>query len=285
MAAETGLSTAPGAELLCVDRRTWVAGNARTLGGLFGDIGVSGAEAKVVAVEGGALFGLLARAVLAQYDPFRDQLIVVYPNLGSIGRGDGLRWLLFHEVTHLAQFRSAPWMVDLIVDGGRQILGPESRSWMRDAAKELRSRLPDLLRMIRDALEGRPRDDASGLLLDVLPPEQREIVSRLHALVTLLEGHATYVTDRIAQRAIADYPSLKQRIEAQRRRPPLMRVLEALAGLDLKRQQYVVGRSFCEAVWERAGAEGLAPAWASPDAVPTLEELRDPDRWLERVAA
>lgn len=268
-----------------MDRRTWIAGNARTLGGIFGDIGVSGAEAKLVAVEGGALFGLLARAVLAQYDPFRDQLIVVYPNLGPIGQGDGLRWLLFHEVTHLAQFRSAPWMADFIVQGGRQILGPESRDWMREAAQELRTRLPDVLRMVREALQGRRDREASGLLLDVLPPEQREIVGRLHALVTLLEGHATYVTDRIAERAISDYPSLKRRIESRRQRSPLMRVLEALAGLELKRQQYVVGRSFCEAVWERAGAGGLAPAWSSAEGVPTLEELRDPERWLERVAA
>lgn len=77
MAAETALETSPGAELLCVDRRAWISGNARTLDRLFGDLGVSGAEAKLVGLEGGALFGLLARAVLAQYDPFRDQLIVV----------------------------------------------------------------------------------------------------------------------------------------------------------------------------------------------------------------
>lgn len=285
MAAETALETSPGAELLCVDRRAWIGGNARTLDRLFGDLGVSGAEAKLVGLEGGALFGLLARAVLAQYDPFRDQLIVVYPNLGAVGRGNGLRWLLFHEVTHLAQFRSAPWMPDYIAEGGRSILGADSRDWMRDAAKELRTRLPDIIRMIRDAIEGKPGGDSSGLLLEVLPDEQRETVERLHALVTLLEGHATYVTDLIARRVIDDYPALKRRIEAQRKRPPLIRVLETLAGLELKRQQYVLGRSFCEHVWERGGAEALAPAWSSPEAVPTLAELRDPARWLDRVAA
>ncbi len=278
---ESELPTQPPAELLVVDRRAWIAGNIRTLRGTFGDLGVSGPEAKLVAWEGGAFLGLVARAVLAQYDPYRDMLLVVYPNLGDVARGDGLRWLLFHEVTHLAQFRNAPWMADHIVELGKQVLAAENREWVKEAARDLRRRLPDLIAWARAALEGR----AEGTpLLDVLPPEQRDIVLRLNALVTLLEGHATYVTDLIAERRIPDYQEFQRRIREQRKRPPLMRLLEAVAGLDMKRRQYVLGRGFCEVVWAQGGPGRLAGAWQSAETMPTMEELEDPDRWLSRVS-
>jgi uncharacterized protein (DUF2342 family) len=61
-------------------------------------------------------------------------------------------------------------------------------------------------------------------------------------------------------------------------------VIEAVAGLEMKRQQYVVGRDFCRAVWDAGGADALAPAWTAPEAVPTQEELRAPELWLKRVA-
>lgn len=208
----------------------------------------------------------------------------MYPNLGEVARGEGLRWLILHEVTHLAQFRSAPWIPEEIVEGGRRVLALDDRGWLREAAQRLRSRLPEIIRTVRDALEGRTDRTTGSLLLEILPDEQRRVVEHLHALVTLLEGHATYVTDRVAGRIIPDYETFQRRIREARRRPPLVRVVEALVGIDLKRQQYVLGRSFCEAVWAEGGAEALAPAWRSPEGAPTLSELRDPASWLERTA-
>lgn len=277
---ETGLVVHPGAELLVVDRPAWIAGNLRTLQALFGDTPVEGFQAKLVAFEGGAFLGMLARLVLAQYDPFRDVLVVVYPNLGDFARGDGLRWLMFHEVTHLAQFRSAPWMPDHIVELGKQLLSVDTRA-LAEAARRLRERFPDLIRWVRSAMEGK----AEGTpLLDLLPAEQQELVRTLHALVTLLEGHATYVTDRISERVLAEHEDIRRRVERRRRRPPLLKLLEALSGIEMKRQQYILGRGFVEGVWERGGAEALAPAWQGPEQVPTLDELRAPERWLARVA-
>jgi coenzyme F420 biosynthesis associated uncharacterized protein len=276
------MSTTPRAELLVVDRPGWIGGNIRTLELLFGDLDVSGAEAKVLAWEGGAFVGLLARAVLAQFDPFRDQLIVVYPNLGEMAQGDGLRWLMFHEVTHLAQFRVAPWIPEHITSAGRELLSTQQTGWTREVVANLRGKLPEILRWAKDALDGRAQGTP---LFDLLPDAQRETVSRLHALVTLLEGHATHVTELIAQRVLPNYEILRKRIETRRRRPPLIRLLEAVAGLEMKRQQYVIGRGFCEAIWERGGPDALAIAWTGPEWVPTLDELRQPEQWLERVTS
>ena len=158
----------------------------------------------------------------------------------------------------------------------------QSSRWTRDAMRRLPEKLPEFIRWARDALEGKPIDN--NPLLDLLPDEQRASIMSIHALVTVLEGHATHVTDLIARRALPNYEQLTQRIEARRSRPPLLRLLEAIAGIEMKRQQYVLGRAFCERVWEHGGAEALAPVWRGPEWVPTTEELREPDRWIARVS-
>jgi coenzyme F420 biosynthesis associated uncharacterized protein len=278
---ESGMAPLPRAEILVVDRHAWIGGNLKTLRQLFGDVDLKGAEARLVAWEGGAFVGLVARAVLGQYDPFRDQLLVVYPNLGEMSDAEGLRWLLFHEVTHVAQFRRAPWIADRISEVGKQLLTRQPPGWTRDLMRQLPDRIPDLVRWLREALDGR----ATGTpLLELLPDSQREAIMSVHALVTLLEGHATHVTELIARRVLPNHEELNRRIEARRKRPPLLRVLEALAGIDMKRQQYVLGKGFCEAVWAEGGAAALEPAWRGPEWVPTSDELREPDRWLRRVA-
>lgn len=278
------MPTDPPAELLVVDRKAWAGGNVRTLQLLLGEVQLSGAEAKVLAYEAGALVGVLSRAVLAQFDPFRDQLLVVYPNLRDMGEGDGLRWIVLHEVTHLAQFRAAPWIPDHIVSVGRGVVAAQSKGMGRQIAAQAREKLPDLIRWARAVLEGRAPSGEMPLL-DLLPPEQRQAVQHLHGLVTVLEGHATHVTESIGKRVVSDYDGLQERIRARgRRRSPLVRLLEAVSGLEMKRRQYEVGRDFCAAVWEQGGAGALAPVWTGPDAVPTPDELREPELWLKRVA-
>ena len=279
---ESGLSTSPRAELLVVDRHGWIGGNLRTLQRLFGDVGVAGTEARVLAWEGGAFVGLVARVVLAQFDPFRDQLIVVYPNLGDMARGSGLRYLIFHEVTHQAQFRAAPWIPDRIVALGREVLTMQQSGLTREALAKIPEKLPEIVRWARNVLEGRSE---TMPLLQLLPEAQRDAVFQLQSLVTLLEGHATLITELISQRVLPDYQALQARIEQRKRRPPLMRLVEAISGLEMKRQQYIIGRTFCEAVWNYGGANALAAAWRGPEWVPTMDELRSPDQWLQRVGA
>jgi uncharacterized protein (DUF2342 family) len=92
------------------------------------------------------------------------------------------------------------------------------------------------------------------------------------------------VTDLIAKRVLDDYEGLNRQMEQRRQRPPVMRLIEAMAGIEMKRQQYVQGRDFCRAVWDAGGSAALAPAWTGPDRMPTQEELKSPKLWLERVA-
>ena len=278
----SGLTTSPRAELLLVDRHAWIGGNTRTLQTLFGELELSSLQSTIVAWEGGAFVGLLARAVLAQYDPFRDQLLVVYPNLGDFANVDGLRWLLLHEVTHVAQFRAAPWVADRIVATGREMLALQRSGWTKDAAKRFRDAIPDIVKWLKDVLEGK---STPSPLFDLLPDEQREAVRNINAIVTLLEGHATHITELAAKDVLDDYDTMLRRVNERKRRPPIVRLLEAIGGIEMKRQQYVIGHEFCKKIWEAGGADALAPAWRGPEWAPTTEELAAPETWLARVAA
>lgn len=281
---ESMLPTDGETELLVADRKSWISGNCRTLGNVFGsaNLPLSPAQEKIVSWEGGALLGLMSRVVLAQYDPFRDALIVVYPNLGIVNEGDGLRWLMFHEVTHLAQFRQARWISEYIANVGRDLIVSPDRDWLKQVPKQLISKLPEIVTWLKASIDG--KGSAATPLLDLLPEEQRAKIQHLNSLLTVLEGHATHVTDLISARLIPDYDNMQRRIKSSRKRPAFMKVIEALAGLEMKRQQYIVGREFCEEIWNQAGPKALDPFWAGPDAIPTQSELTDPELWLRRVA-
>jgi uncharacterized protein (DUF2342 family) len=56
-----------------------------------------------------------------------------------------------------------------------------------------------------------------------------------------------------------------------------------LLGLDLKLRQYEQGKYFCDAIVRARGPEALRHVFSSPDALPSLLELRDPDAWVARV--
>jgi uncharacterized protein (DUF2342 family) len=71
----------------------------------------------------------------------------------------------------------------------------------------------------------------------------------------------------------------------QRRRSQsgLSRLLARLLGLELKLRQYEQGKYFCDAVVRERGPEALHHVWSSPEALPTLTELREPAAWLART--
>ena len=48
-------------------------------------------------------------------------------------------------------------------------------------------------------------------------------------------------------------------------------------------KQYEQGERFIERVEAAGGPELLASVWQSPDQLPDLTEIRDPDKWIQRV--
>jgi uncharacterized protein (DUF2342 family) len=60
--------------------------------------------------------------------------------------------------------------------------------------------------------------------------------------------------------------------------------VERLLGIDLKLEQYRLGKAFCEKVVELTDEVTLARMWDGPEALPSMPELEEPRLWLARSA-
>jgi coenzyme F420 biosynthesis associated uncharacterized protein len=283
-----------------VDRREWLRLNLRSMrtmmrpleeklsgGGSPFAAPLRAAGGLLIGAEIGGLTGYLSQRVLGQYelvllDPASpERLLFVAPNLREaarrleVGEADLVAWVAIHEVTHAVQFTGVPWLREHLAGHLRTLL--ESVDVKVDLA-----RLPSL-DDLRDAVD-RFRD--GGLVTLVAGPERMEIVDRVQATMAVIEGHAEHVMDAVGADLLPALPELREALDRRRReKPPAVRLLERLIGLELKMRQYELGRAFCDAVVERRGIEVLNRAWSSPGALPALHELDAPDAWIARTAA
>jgi coenzyme F420 biosynthesis associated uncharacterized protein len=121
----------------------------------------------------------------------------------------------------------------------------------------------------------------------VATPEQRAILERITAFMSLVEGHAEYVMNSVSPDVIPTQESIEKRF-AQRRRKggnPLDRLLRKLLGMEAKTRQYVDGSAFVRAVVDRIGLDDFNAIWTSRDTLPTKAEIAAPGQWIARVHA
>jgi coenzyme F420 biosynthesis associated uncharacterized protein len=278
-----------------VGRSEWSKANLATMRGTLdpllerlGTGPLQTAGGMLVGVEAGGVVGFMGRSVLGQYelallDPERPpRLLLVAPNLREAARtfeadeAELLEWVVFHEITHAVQFTGVPWLRGHLAAMLRELLS----SVKVEIEPAALLRLPKLqdVRAAWDAVR------EGGLVHAVAGPERKEIIDRLQATMALIEGHAEHVMDEAGAAVLPSLPKLRQALERRRReKPPLVKLLERLLGMDLKMRQYVVGKRFCDAVVRDWGIEGLNRAWSAPDQLPTLAELDDPAAWTRRT--
>ena len=56
-----------------------------------------------------------------------------------------------------------------------------------------------------------------------------------------------------------------------------------LTGLDLKMEQYAAGERFADAVIGQRDRAFLNRVWTGPEMLPSLDEIRAPERWIARI--
>jgi coenzyme F420 biosynthesis associated uncharacterized protein len=266
-----------------------VAGGLRAPGPLGGVArSLAGAAA---GAEAGIAVGYGARRVLGQYDVAlvdsdrEPRLLFVAPNLASTHAQLGetpelfLRWIAIHETTHAVQFTSVPWLRGHLAELLEQLIQGASAQIDRASLQGLAKRVlrTDPRRSIRSLLQG----DLARMLAG---PEQAQVLDRLQAAMSVIEGHAEHVMDAAAAATDPGYARLRERLEARRaRRGGLGEVVSRLLGMELKLRQYKLGKAFCDAVAGEAGIEGLNRVWSAPEALPSADELERPALWLERM--
>jgi coenzyme F420 biosynthesis associated uncharacterized protein len=242
---------------------------------------------RLTGVQVGVVLGFLSGKVLGQFEFFdrpNGQLLLVAPNLVAVERQlrvdphDFRLWVCLHEVTHRVQFTAVPWLRQHMLDE----IAALSATVESDPA-EMRRRLGDaageLVRVVRG------QGDGSGLLSVLATQEQREVLDRVTAFMSLVEGHAEWVMNAVDESVIPTQPTIEHRFAARRRRGgnPLDRLLRRMLGMDAKARQYVDGSAFVRRVVERVGVDGFNAIWSSPHHLPTKDEIADPQRWIARV--
>ena len=212
--------------------------------------------------EVGGVVGLMARRVLGQYElPLLDPEA---PGAAAARRARTCR----------------RGRASCEVDRGELLtLGRAARGHPRRAVRArvpwLRAHLGGLLRELIGALDvkldpralaaaadaattcarGRSGCARAGCVGAVVGPERRALLDRIQATMALVEGHAEHVMD--ARRRATCCPTstgcARRWTAAARERPPLLRLLERLLGLEMKMRQYEGGKRFCDAVVEPGG--------------------------------
>lgn len=318
----TGLHAAEGlgedlSDVLVVDRAGWSGANLGSFRSLLAPalkIAVDkkpglireGAASQVfgsaaAGAELGGVLAFLSANVLGQFDPFHSsqqapagRLLLVAPNLVSVAgqlnvdRDDFRLWVCLHEQTHRVQFAAAPWLAEhlksKITELSTSTMGQADTlpQKLAEAAKSLRE---EMRTTTRSSSTGDAGDRPRNRLLEVIQtPEDREIMSHLTAVMSLLEGHANVVMDAVDASIVPTVKTIRRRFEARgKNRSPLEKLIRRLLQMDVKAAQYRDGQKFVGHIVARVGMEQFNAVWESPEHLPTEEELHDPDRWIRRM--
>ncbi|WP_018636198.1 zinc-dependent metalloprotease [Parafrankia elaeagni] len=212
------------------------------------------------------------------------RLSLVAPNIAhaeetlNVVPHDFRLWVCLHEQTHRSQFTAVPWL--------REHLESEITAFI--AATDLDPDvLADRVRAAVTALRSAVRDhgpETTSVVEALQTPAQREVLDRLQALMTLLEGHADQVMDAVGPQVVPTVADIRAKFDNRRSGgSPIDRFLRRLLGLDLKMQQYRQGGAFVRAVVAEVGVGGFNHVWQSPQTLPTRPELADPGAWMLRV--
>jgi coenzyme F420 biosynthesis associated uncharacterized protein len=246
------------------------------------------AAGATVAAEIGLVVGYMSQRVLGQYElslletdrPAR--LLFVEPNLArairdlDVDSDSFLSWIVLHELTHVLQFSGVPWLRDHLGSLMKSYLATVEVRIERGGAGGLPS-LPSPARLLESFREG-------GLIALVQTREQRAIMDRVQAAMSVIEGYSEHVMDAVGESVLPAYEGLRAAMERRRSsRSAPERVLQRLLGFEMKMRQYEQGKRFCDAVVSGHGIAVLNRVWESPAALPSPAELRHPETWVARI--
>ncbi|MEU0935756.1 MULTISPECIES: zinc-dependent metalloprotease [unclassified Embleya] len=254
---------------------------------------------KVTGLELGTLLAFLSSRVLGQYETFAPQapgasgrgpgrLLLVAPNIVQVERELGVDphdfrlWVCLHEETHRTQFTAVPWLRDHLEQEIHGFLG-ETEVDPSAVLGRLREAVSTFAGARRAGTEG---DTDGGSLVELVQtPEQREILGRITAVMSLLEGHADFVMDGVGPQVIPTVTEIREKFAERRAQGTgrLDQALRKLLGMDAKLRQYRDGERFVREVVGRVGMEGFNRVWTSPNTLPTKAEVAEPGRWVDRV--
>jgi coenzyme F420 biosynthesis associated uncharacterized protein len=275
-------------------------GAAVPASGVLGSVG-----SRVTGVQAGLILAYLSSRVLGQYELFLPpgegvptasgngssanghapgvgRLTLVAPNIVLVERELGVdphdfrRWVCLHEETHRVQFTSVPWLRGYVQGMMTEFL---LASDMDPGA--IADRLRAAASVVGSAVRG---GDGQSIVEAIQTPAQREMLDKLTAVMTLVEGHGDYVMDAVGPQVVPSVADIREKFSQRRGSTGRVeQVIRRLLGIDLKMKQYAEGSRFVKTVVEEAGMAHFNKVWTAPETLPTRAELASPADWLARV--
>jgi coenzyme F420 biosynthesis associated uncharacterized protein len=255
---------------------------AQTAGAVLGQI-----SPLLLGAQVGMVLGYLGQRVLGQYDvavprPSGWRLLFVVPNIAQFERDWSLpsvefrAWVALHEVTHRFEF-AQPWV------------WPHFRSLVQDYVSTLEIDLSGLSQRLERLDVANPEglselfESEGGLFGAVLDDEQRLKLGRIQAFMSAAEGYGDHVTHTVARKMLGSHAQIEEAM-SRHREGETDEPFGRLIGVEVKRDQYRAGKTFCDTVVELTDEATLSRMWESAGLLPSLPEISEPRLWLVRVA-
>jgi putative hydrolase len=241
----------------------------------------------LMGIQVGTLIGHLSKEALSRHDfpiPRDDDqhIFVVSPNCASVANDYGLS---------ADQLRS--WIA--IQETARSLV-THRFAWVVRYFRSLFIELIDSIDIDMGALEQRLIELQSGGLeavteglgdqtLPIVASERHnKALQRLQAFIAVWEGYGQQASQQVAEEMLAGSEVID---EAMARRAVSAsegeNLLSGILGFSFDRKLEQSGRTFCAAVVSLKGIVQLNRVWDAPDNLPSLEEIKDPFAWMERV--
>jgi coenzyme F420 biosynthesis associated uncharacterized protein len=288
-----------------LDRGEWVEANLATLRRILRPLAEKVAERKawkasgpvptamrtstraIAGAQAGTLLGYVGQRVLGQYDlpvpgpEAEGTLYYVVPNIVGTERRHGFRpgdfrlWIALHETAHRRQFRGVAWL-----PGHIQSLLDEFLSSVEVDEEAIRRIGRRAQALVRKVVAG----ESVELMDFLVSPEQRQVVDRMQATMSVLEGHGEFVMHELGRSMVPDHDRMHRVLHERRLTPGRTdRVLQQVLGLRQKLDQYALGERFVHQLHDKGGMSLVNRVFEEPANLPSLDEVRAPARWLDRV--
>ncbi|MCU1490603.1 MAG: Coenzyme biosynthesis-associated protein [Acidimicrobiaceae bacterium] len=297
----TGLtSTAGRAHALVTDRAGWIEANIGSFRRLLRPVAARLAASpkarralnpvsrSAAGAEVGLLLAWMSGRVLGQYDllpaEVSDGGAVYYvgPNIAELERRHGFPpeqfrlWIALHELTHRLQFTGVPWMQSYflgIIERGASVVSPDAQVV-----------LDSLRRAVAEIRAGRNPLAEGGVVGLLASSDQLATLREAQALMSLLEGHGDVVMSSAARGEVPEAQRFAQVLHERRTSARgFSRFFQQAVGLEGKLRQYAEGEQFVESVIAAGGDALFSRVWESPEMLPSMEEIREPGRWVTRA--
>ncbi|MGH2695051.1 MAG: zinc-dependent metalloprotease, partial [Actinomycetota bacterium] len=242
----------------------------------------------LLGLQAGSLVGQLATEAVGRYDfpiPRDDEgnLFLLWRNASDVAREYGLEdaafveWLALRDGSRHLLVKAVPWLSRY----HRSLLVALIEAIEIDVS-DLERRLGELQSRGMDALqEGLSPDQ----IVPVVPTERhRRALDHLHAMVALFEGYAEHSSEAVASKVVGDAARIDEGMARRRASGSSSEtMLSGILGISIDRKLETSGTTFCAAVVDLKGVAALNRVWDAPDNLPTLDEIKDPFAWIERV--